>query len=38
MASNTPDLMMEVLSDGGVEVIFGLPSDGINALMEATST
>jgi thiamine pyrophosphate-dependent acetolactate synthase large subunit-like protein len=38
MASNAADLLMEVLSDGGVEVIFGLPSDGINALMEATST
>ncbi|MGE0468230.1 MAG: thiamine pyrophosphate-dependent enzyme [Nitrospira sp.] len=35
MANNAADLMMETLSDWGVEVIFGLPGDGINGLMEA---
>src|ERR687891_563196 len=29
------DLLMERLSDWGVDVIFGLPGDGINGLMEA---
>src|SRR5690242_3914137 len=29
------DIMMDTLIDWGVEVIFGLPGDGINGLMEA---
>lgn len=38
MASNAADIMMDTLSDWGVEVIFGLPGDGINGLMEALRT
>src|SRR5947207_14783171 len=29
------DKLMDILHDWGVEVIFGLPGDGINGLMEA---
>src|ERR1043166_5989036 len=29
------DILIEVLIDWGVEVIFGLPGDGINGIMEA---
>ncbi|MEA3198877.1 MAG: hypothetical protein QOE90_305 [Thermoplasmata archaeon] len=32
---NTSDVMMDTLERWGVEVIFGLPGDGINGLMEA---
>lgn len=35
MASNAADIMMDTLCDWGVDVIFGLPGDGINGLMEA---
>lgn len=38
MASNAADIMMDTLSDWGVDVIFGLPGDGINGLMEALRT
>lgn len=38
MAQNAADQMMETLSEWGVEVIFGLPGDGINGLMEALRT
>ncbi|MGE0644413.1 MAG: thiamine pyrophosphate-dependent enzyme [Nitrospira sp.] len=38
MASNAADIMMDTLSDWGVQVIFGLPGDGINGLMEALRT
>lgn len=38
MASNAADVMMDTLSDWGVDVIFGLPGDGINGLMEALRT
>ncbi len=38
MAQNAADHMMETLSEWGVEVIFGLPGDGINGLMEALRT
>lgn len=30
MSLNAADLMIETLSEWGVEVIFGLPGDGIN--------
>lgn len=32
------DVLMEVLIEWGVEVIFGLPGDGINGIMEALRT
>jgi pyruvate dehydrogenase (quinone) len=36
MAKNTAaDTMMDILIDWGVEVVFGLPGDGINGIMEA---
>src|SRR5690349_16065604 len=35
MANTASDVMMDILMDWGVEVIFGLPGDGINGLMEA---
>jgi pyruvate dehydrogenase (quinone)/pyruvate oxidase len=35
MASTAADILMDGLKDWGVEVIFGLPGDGINGLMEA---
>lgn len=36
MAKNTAaDVMMDTLIDWGVEVVFGLPGDGINGIMEA---
>lgn len=35
MASTAADNLMDILIDWGVEVIFGLPGDGINGLMEA---
>jgi pyruvate dehydrogenase (quinone)/pyruvate oxidase len=36
MASmNAAEIMVDVLIDWGVEVIFGLPGDGINGIMEA---
>ena len=36
MASETAaDLLVERLCDWGVEVVFGLPGDGINGIMEA---
>src|SRR3977135_2792369 len=39
MASNTAaDILIETISDWGVEVIFGLPGDGINGIMEALRT
>src|SRR4029079_8241593 len=38
MASTGADLLVETLIDWGVEVIFGLPGDGINGIMEALRT
>jgi pyruvate dehydrogenase (quinone)/pyruvate oxidase len=39
MAKTTAaDAMVDILIDWGVEVIFGLPGDGINGLMEALRT
>jgi len=35
MATTTADLLVERLRDWGVDVVFGLPGDGVNGLMEA---
>jgi len=35
MANTAADILMESLHDWGVEVIFGLPGDGINGIMDA---
>ncbi|MGH7766124.1 MAG: thiamine pyrophosphate-dependent enzyme [Candidatus Binatia bacterium] len=35
MAMTAADVLMEALCDWGVDVIFGLPGDGINGIMEA---
>src|SRR5690349_24642602 len=35
MAETASDILMNILIDWGVEVIFGLPGDGINGVMEA---
>ncbi|HWX42000.1 MAG TPA: thiamine pyrophosphate-binding protein [Blastocatellia bacterium] len=35
MRDTAADVMMDVLYDWGVEVVFGLPGDGINGIMEA---
>ena len=35
MAKTAADVLVEVLIEWGVEVIFGLPGDGINGIMEA---
>jgi pyruvate dehydrogenase (quinone) len=35
---NAADLLVETLIDWGVEVIFGLPGDGINGIMESLRT
>ena len=35
MADSAADVLIDVLHDWGVEVIFGLPGDGINGIMEA---
>ena len=35
MASNAADVLIETIQDWGVDVIFGLPGDGINGIMEA---
>ena len=34
-AKTAADLMVEILSDWGVDTIFGLPGDGINGIMES---
>jgi len=38
MARNTADVLADRLIDWGVRVIFGLPGDGINGIMEALRT
>jgi pyruvate dehydrogenase (quinone) len=38
MAKTASDVLVEVLIDWGVEVIFGLPGDGINGIMESLRT
>jgi pyruvate dehydrogenase (quinone) len=35
MALTAADVLIETLQDWGVEVVFGLPGDGINGIMEA---
>lgn len=35
MANKAADLLIDVLHDWSVEVVFGLPGDGINGIMEA---
>jgi len=35
---NASDVLIETLIDWGVEVVFGLPGDGINGIMEALRT
>jgi pyruvate dehydrogenase (quinone)/pyruvate oxidase len=35
MARNASDAIIDVLQDWGVDVVFGMPGDGINGLMEA---
>src|SRR5205807_5065068 len=35
MAQNASDILMDTLRDWGVDVVFGLPGDGINGMMEA---
>jgi pyruvate dehydrogenase (quinone)/pyruvate oxidase len=35
MATTAADVLIDTIRDWGVEVIFGLPGDGINGLMEA---
>lgn len=35
MAKTGGDILVETLLDWGVEVIFGMPGDGINGIMEA---
>jgi pyruvate dehydrogenase (quinone)/pyruvate oxidase len=38
MATTAADVLIDTLHDWGVEVIFGLPGDGINGIMEALRT
>src|SRR5262245_52064813 len=38
MANTAADLLIDTICDWGVEVIFGLPGDGINGIMEALRT
>jgi pyruvate dehydrogenase (quinone) len=38
MAMNTSDVLVDTLIDWGVEVVFGLPGDGINGIIEALRT
>jgi pyruvate dehydrogenase (quinone) len=35
MASTAADILIDTIHDWGVEVVFGLPGDGINGIMEA---
>jgi pyruvate dehydrogenase (quinone) len=38
MAHTAADILIDTIHDWGVEVIFGLPGDGINGIMEALRT
>jgi pyruvate dehydrogenase (quinone) len=38
MAATAADVLVDVLREWGVEVVFGLPGDGINGIMEALRT
>src|SRR2546421_8836691 len=35
MATSASDILVDTILDWGVEVVFGLPGDGINGIMEA---
>jgi pyruvate dehydrogenase (quinone) len=35
MALTAADVLIETIRDWGVQVVFGLPGDGINGIMEA---
>jgi pyruvate dehydrogenase (quinone) len=35
MAETAADILVETIIDWGVEIVFGLPGDGINGIMEA---
>jgi len=35
MTHTSADVLIDVIADWGVEVVFGLPGDGINGIMEA---
>ena len=38
MANTAADVLIDTIQDWGVEVVFGLPGDGINGIMEALRT
>src|SRR3954469_7626858 len=38
MADTTSDVLIDTIHDWGIDVIFGLPGDGINGIMEALRT
>jgi len=38
MTETAADILIETLHDWGVEVVFGLPGDGIDRVMEALRT
>src|SRR4051795_13413948 len=38
MANTAADVLIDVLHEWGVQVVFGLPGDGINGIMEALRT
>jgi pyruvate dehydrogenase (quinone) len=38
MAQTTAEVLIDTMHDWGVEVVFGLPGDGINGIMEALRT
>src|SRR4029079_2068895 len=38
MADTTSDVLIDTIMDWGVDVVFGLPGDGINGIMEALRT
>src|ERR671934_1458280 len=38
MARTAADVLIETIHDWGVDIVFGLPGDGINGIMEALRT
>src|SRR5437762_11791929 len=38
MAETAADILVETIIDWGVDIVFGLPGDGINGIMEALRT
>ncbi len=38
MTGTAADVLVDTLIDWGVEVIFGIPGDGINGIMESLRT